>query len=100
LPKNFRNPRLEIGRFRNRIAPMRLITIPLSAAIIALAAAAPALATTSEVTKPGNERSATPCHAYEQNPDGSWKEIGCAEDGIKPPAPAKISTRNEGKTSH
>jgi hypothetical protein len=100
LPKNFRNPRLEIGRFRNRIAPMRLITIPLSAAIIALAATAPALATTSDVTKPGNESPATPCHAYEQNPDGSWKEIGCAEDGLKPPAPAKISTRNEGKTSH
>jgi hypothetical protein len=80
---------------------MRLITIPLSAAIIALAAAAPALATTSGVAKPGSESPApTPCHAYEQNPDGSWKEIGCAEDGIKPPAPAKISTRNEGKTSH
>jgi hypothetical protein len=90
----------KLAGFETGLPPMRLITIPLSAAIIALAAAAPALATTSEVTKPGNERSATPCHAYEQNPDGSWKEIGCAEDGIKPPAPAKISTRNEGKTSH
>ncbi len=78
---------------------MRLITIPLSAAGIALAAAAPALATTSEVTKPGNESSATPCHAYEQNPDGSWKEIGCAEDGLEPPAPSKVSTRSEGKAS-
>ena len=78
---------------------MRLITISLSAAIIALAAAAPALATTSDVTKPGSESSATPCHAYEQNPDGSWKEMACAENGVKLPAPAKISTRNEGKSS-
>ena len=82
---------------------MRLIiTTTLSASIIALATAvAPALARTSDTAKTGSEISApTPCQAYEQNPDGSWKEIGCAEDGIKPPAPAKISTRNEGKTSH
>jgi hypothetical protein len=81
---------------------MRLIITTLSAAIIAVAAAAPALATTSDVAKQGSEGAATPCHAYEQNPDGSWKELACAEDGLKPPmpAPAKISTRNEGKTSH
>jgi hypothetical protein len=86
--------------FDNGIAPMRLIITTLSAAIIALAAAAPALATTSDVAKQGSESPATPCHAYEQNPDGSWKKIGCAEDGVKPPSPAKVSTRNEGKASH
>lgn len=80
---------------------MRLITITLSAAIIALAAAAgPVLARTSDAAKTGSEISPAPCHAYEQNPDGSWKELACAEDGIKPAAPAKISTRNEGKASH
>ena len=79
---------------------MRLITIPLSAAIIALAAAgASVLPTTSEAAKPGNQSSATPCHAYEQNPDGSWKEIGCAEDGLNAGA-GKNLTRNEAKTSH
>ncbi len=78
---------------------MRLITITLSVAVIALAAA-PALATTSSNAKQATDISSSPCHAYEQNPDGSWKEIACAEDGMKPPAPAKISTRNEGKASH
>ena len=79
---------------------MRLIAITLSAAIIALGAAAgPALARTSDAAKPATEITAAPCHAYQQNPDGSWKEMACAENGVTPPAPAKISTRNEGKTS-
>jgi hypothetical protein len=79
---------------------MRLITITLSAAIIALAAAAgPALARTADAARTGSEISPAPCHAYEQSPDGSWKEMACAENGVTPPAPAKISTGNEGKTS-
>ncbi len=79
---------------------MRLITITLSAAVIALAAAAgPVLARTSDAAKTANEIAPAPCHAYQQNPDGSWKEMACAENGLKPPAPAKISTRNEGKAS-
>ena len=80
---------------------MRLITITLtitlSAAAIALAA--PVLARTQDTAKPAVEAVAAPCHAYEQNPDGSWKEMACAENGVTPPAPAKISTRNEGKAS-
>ena len=80
---------------------MRLITTTLSAAIIALAAAAsPALARTADAAKPAVEAQPSPCHAYEQNPDGSWKEIGCAENGMTPPAPARISTRNESKAQH
>jgi hypothetical protein len=80
---------------------MRLITIILPAAIIALTAAAcPALARTADAAKPAVEAVPSPCHAYEQNPDGSWTEMACAEDGLKPPAPAKISTRNESKASH
>ena len=79
---------------------MRLITITLSAAIITLgAAAAPVLARTQDTAKPAVEAAAAPCHAYEQNPDGSWKEMACAENGVTAPAPAKISTRNEGKDS-
>ena len=79
---------------------MRLITITLSAAVIALAAAAgPALARTSDAAKTASEIAAPPCHAYQQNPDGSWKEMACAENGLKPSAPARISTRNEGKAS-
>jgi hypothetical protein len=81
------------------IATMRLITITSSVAFLALAAAAPVLARNPDAAKPAAEILPSPCHAYEQNPDGSWREIACAEDGIKPPAPAKISTRNEGKAS-
>jgi hypothetical protein len=83
------------------IAKKRLITKTLSAAIVILAiAAAPALARTSEFAKPDSEMASTPCHAYEQNPDGSWKELSCAENGLtRTPAPARVSTRNEGKTS-
>ncbi len=76
---------------------MRLIIITLSAAAIALAA--PAFARTQDTAKPAVEAAPTPCHAYEQNPDGSWKEMTCAENGLTPPKPAKISTRNEGKAS-
>jgi hypothetical protein len=77
---------------------MRLITAILSVAIIAVAAA-PALARTSDAAKTSNEISPPPCHAYEQNPDGSWKELACAENGQTPLTPAKVSTRNEGKAS-
>jgi len=76
---------------------MRLITISLSAVAIALAA--PVLARTQDTAKPAVDAAPAPCHAYEQNPDGSWKELACAENGLTPPKPAKISTRNEGKSS-
>ena len=80
---------------------MRFITITLPVAILALtAAAAPALARTADATKPATEAAAAPCHAYEQNPDGSWKELACAENGAPTSTPAKISTRNESKASH
>ena len=77
---------------------MRLITITLPVALLALAAG-PALARTADAAKPAVEAAAAPCHAYEQNPDGSWKELACAENGMTTPAPAKVSTRNEGKAS-
>lgn len=76
---------------------MRPITITLSVAAIAFAT--PALARTPDTAKPAVEAASSPCHAYEQNPDGSWKELACAENGLTPPKPAKISTRNEGKAS-
>jgi hypothetical protein len=81
------------------IAGMRIIAATISTAIIALAVAAgPAWARTADA-KTGGEISPPPCHAYEQNPDGSWKELSCAENGVTPPAPAKVSTRSEGKAT-
>jgi hypothetical protein len=79
---------------------MRIIAATISTAIIALAVAAgPALARTADAAKTGSEISPPPCHAYEQNPDGSWKELSCAENGVTSPAPAKVSTRSEGKAT-
>jgi hypothetical protein len=82
------------------IVGMRVITATFSSAIVALAVAAgPALARTADAVKPASEGASPPCHAYQQNPDGSWKELSCAENGLTPPAPARVSTRNEGKAS-
>jgi len=80
---------------------MQLIAKTLSAAIVILAVGAvPTLARTSAVAKSGSEMAPTPCRAYEQSPDGSWKELSCAENGLAPaPAPGRVSTWNEGKTS-
>jgi hypothetical protein len=79
---------------------MRVISTVFSGAMVALAvAAAPAFARTADAAKTAEEVAPPPCHAYEQNPDGSWRELGCAENGLKPAAPARISTRNEGKAS-
>lgn len=66
-------------------------------AIIA-SSAGPSLAKTSEAPKAVDETSSPACHAYEQNPDGSWKQLPCQEEGLKPPA-SRISTRDAGKAT-
>jgi hypothetical protein len=87
---------------------MRVVTAIFLAAVVALAAGvAPALARTSdkpsgktsEAPGPVSQTSPPPCHAYEQSPDGSWKEIDCREEGLKPPPASRISTRDAGKAT-
>jgi hypothetical protein len=72
---------------------MRAVTAIFLGAIVALGAG-PSLAKTSDKT---SEASSPACHAYEQNPDGSWKQLPCQEDGLKPPPLSRISTRDAGK---
>jgi hypothetical protein len=79
---------------------MRIVTAIFLAAMVALAmSAGPSLAKTSEAPKAVGEASSPPCHAYEQNPDGSWKELPCQEEGLKAPPASRISTRDAGKTT-
>ena len=59
----------------------------------------PSLAKTSEAPKAVDETASPPCHAYEQNPDGSWKQIPCLEEGHNPSSGSRISNRDAGKTA-
>jgi hypothetical protein len=79
-----------------RIANMRgVIAVVLGATVVL---AGPSFAKTSEVPKAADEpSSSSPCHAYEQGPDGSWKQLPCQEDGLKPQATPTVSTRDLGK---
>jgi hypothetical protein len=83
---------------------MRVVTgIFLAAGVAWALGAGPSLARTpdktSEPPKAANETSSPPCHAYEQSADGSWKELGCQEEGLKPPPASRISTRDAGKAT-
>jgi hypothetical protein len=79
---------------------MRVVTAIFLGTIVALAVSAgPSLAKTSEAPKAVGETSSPPCHAYEQNPDGSWKELPCQEEGLKAPPASRISTRDAGKAT-
>lgn len=79
---------------------MRVAIAVLFSTIAVLAAPAErSFARTSDVPKTNDELSSSPCHAYEQSPDGSWKQLPCREDGIKAQPASKISTRDVGKAT-
>jgi hypothetical protein len=79
---------------------MRVVTAIFLATGVAWAlGAGPSLAKTSDAPKAVGETSSPPCHAYEQNPDGSWKELACQEEGLKPPPASRISTREPAKAT-
>jgi hypothetical protein len=74
-----------------------VIAVVLGATVVV---AGPSFAKTSDVPKAADEpSSSSPCHAYEQGPDGSWKQLPCREDGFKPQAAPTVSTRDLGKTT-
>ena len=80
---------------------MRVVTATFIGAM-ATAAIMPGLAFASSSNAPPNTAdvsSKPPCHGCEQNPDGSWKQIPCQENGGSAPTGAKVSTRDAGKTS-
>lgn len=86
---------------------MRAVTAIFTAIFLAAIAltvgAGPSLAKpsdkTTEAPRAVTETSSPPCHAYEQSPDGSWKELACQEEGLKPPPASRISTRDAGKAT-
>jgi hypothetical protein len=83
---------------KERIANMRVAIAVLFSAMAVLAVpAGHSFAKTSDVPKTSDELSSSPCHAYEQSPDGSWKQLPCQEDGLKAQPASKISTRDVGK---
>jgi hypothetical protein len=61
--------------------------------------AAPALARPSNAPNADDELSKPPCYGYEQNPDGSWRQIPCQENGLSAQAGAKVSARDAVKSS-
>jgi hypothetical protein len=84
-----------------RIANMRgVIAVVLGAMVVLTVPAAPSFAKTSDVPKAADESSSSsPCHAYEQGPDGSWKQLPCQEDDLRPQAAPTVSTRDPGKAT-
>ncbi len=80
---------------------MRVVISIFAGAIFTLAAGAgPSLAKNSEAPNGDGGLSSPPCHAYEQNPDGSWKQLSCDEPGLKPEPAPKVSTRGRQNARH
>jgi hypothetical protein len=71
-----------------------LIAIVLGASVVL---AGRSFAKTPNVPPTVDEPSSSACHAYEQGPDGSWRQMPCQEQGLKPQAAPTVSTRDLGK---
>jgi hypothetical protein len=61
------------------MADMRIVIAVLFGAMVVLAGRS--FAKTSDVQNTSDEPSSSACHAYEQGPDGSWKQLPCQEEG-------------------
>ena len=73
---------------------MRIAHLIFTGSIAALAVlTAPALAKNSNTQKTDDAATSTassPCHAYQQAPDGSWNPVACEEVG----APSQAQTQH------
>jgi hypothetical protein len=68
---------------------MRTVSAILFGSVAALAiVTAPALAKSSDVQQTDEKSTSSPCHSYEQKPDGSWAQLPCQELG-GPPTPTQ-----------
>jgi hypothetical protein len=75
---------------------MRVIIAVVLGASVVLAGRS--FAKTPDVPQAVDESSSSSaCHAYEQGPDGSWRQLPCQEQGLKPQAAPTISTRDMGR---
>jgi hypothetical protein len=84
---------------------MRIAHLIFTGSIAALAVlTAPALAKNSNTQKVDDTSASTasstssPCHAYQQAPDGSWNPVSCQELGA--PSPAQTSHRSASQGSN
>jgi hypothetical protein len=79
---------------------MRVVTATFIAAMATtVVLAGPALARPSSAPNAGDELSKPPCYGYEQNPDGSWRQTPCQENGLSAQSGAKVSAHDAGKSS-
>jgi hypothetical protein len=67
-----------------------------AAALLTLAA--PTLArnsaANSHTTKAAEAPASSPCHAYQQEADGTWKQLPCQEMGSKPTAQPRSAAKS------
>lgn len=77
----------------------RVIATFLGMMTMTVMVAYPALASPTHAPNASSEASKPPCYGYEQNADGSWRQIPCQENGLSAQAGAKVTARDSGKTS-
>ena len=79
---------------------MRIAPLIFTGSIAALAVlTAPALAKNSNTQKADDTSTSTassPCHAYQQAPDGSWNPVACQEVGAQPQAQTQHRSASQG----
>jgi len=102
-PKNCHNLFRNKIRFEKGGPHMRIAHLIFTGSIAALAVlTAPALAKNSNTQKTDDaSTSATssgssPCHAYQQAPDGSWNPVSCQEVGAQPQAQTQHRSAGQG----
>ena len=80
---------------------MRKASAIFVASIVTLALlTAPGLAKNSGAQRTADEQASSSCHAYEQNPDGSWKPLPCLELGSGTRTQPKSSNRSVDEATH
>jgi hypothetical protein len=79
---------------------MRIAHLIFTGSIAALAVlTAPALAKNSNTQKTDDastSAASSPCHAYQQAPDGSWNPVSCQEVGAQPQAQTQHRSAGQG----
>ncbi len=79
---------------------MRIAHLIFTGSIAALAVlTAPALAKNSNIQKTddsSNSAASSPCHAYQQAPDGTWNPVVCQAVGAQPQAQTQHRSASQG----
>jgi hypothetical protein len=82
VSKNLHNRFLGKSSFSTREPHMRIAKLIFVGSIAALAGLTPpALANNSDTRKIADQSTSSPCQAYQQAPDGTWKTLPCQEMG-------------------